>query len=74
MATVTVPSGGSTPITQTFDNRFNSALAQNIANALRAALDGGNLEVVTTNGGVAPARQFPAVRTGRRPSSRTAAP
>ena len=52
MASVTVPGTGGTPITQTFDNQFNLALAQNIAAALAAA--GANLDVVSI-GGASPA-------------------
>jgi hypothetical protein len=53
MASVTVPGPDGSSIVQTFDNGFNSVLAQNIAKALNAAFDDGNLFQATTDGSAA---------------------
>ena len=54
MASVTVPGTGTSTISEAFNNQYNSALAQQIADALAAASNAHTLNITTTPAGVSP--------------------
>jgi Ca2+-binding RTX toxin-like protein len=49
MSSITVPGGGGSQISESFDNPTNAALAQQIANAIAAASNAGTLNVTTAS-------------------------
>jgi hypothetical protein len=51
MSSVTVPGTGGSPISDSFSNSSNLALAQQVANALAAASKAGSLNITTASGG-----------------------
>ena len=51
MASVTVPGTGTSTISEAFNNQYNSALAQQIADALAAASNAHTLNITTASGG-----------------------
>ncbi len=53
-ASVTVPGTGTSTISEAFNNQYNSALAQQIADALAAASNAHTLNITTASGGVSP--------------------
>jgi Ca2+-binding RTX toxin-like protein len=57
MTSVTVPGSGGSEISESFDNKTNAALAQQMANAIAAANTAGKLTIVTATpgGGAVPA-------------------
>jgi Ca2+-binding RTX toxin-like protein len=55
MSSITVPGSGGSPISETFDNPTNAALAQQIANALAVASKAGTLNVTTASSTSVPA-------------------